>query len=84
MRYRDAPEPTLNIAAVERQEAERESWRRGWDLNPRVEVLQTSPLDLLGTAPWDFQYSKIGHCRLSVGAQLIPYLISAQELPPRA
>jgi hypothetical protein len=56
MWYRDAPEPTLNIAAVERQEAERESWRRGWDLNPRVEVLQTSPLDLLGTAPWDCQY----------------------------
>src|SRR5713101_4034880 len=26
-------------------------WRRGWDSNPRMEVLQTSPLGLLGTAP---------------------------------
>ncbi len=26
-------------------------WRRGWELNPRMEVLQTSPLGLLGTAP---------------------------------
>ena len=26
-------------------------WRRGWDLNPRMEVLQTSPLGHLGTAP---------------------------------
>ena len=26
-------------------------WRRGWDSNPRMEVLQTSPLDHLGTAP---------------------------------
>src|SRR6267378_4117465 len=28
-----------------------ENWRRGWDLNPRVMVLQTIPLDHLGTAP---------------------------------
>ena len=28
-----------------------ESWRRGWDSNPRMEVLQTSPLGHLGTAP---------------------------------
>src|SRR6202167_5975244 len=40
----------------ERRHAERKSWRRGWDLNPRVEVLQTSPLNHLGTAPSDFQY----------------------------
>jgi hypothetical protein len=26
-------------------------WRRGWELNPRMEVLQTSPLGHLGTAP---------------------------------
>src|ERR1700756_2240225 len=26
-------------------------WRRGWDSNPRMEVLQTSPLGHLGTAP---------------------------------
>ncbi len=35
------------------------SWRRGWDLNPRMEVLQTSPLGLLGTAPGRIQYSQI-------------------------
>jgi len=29
----------------------REIWRRGWDSNPRMEVLQTSPLGHLGTAP---------------------------------
>ena len=29
----------------------RENWRRGWDSNPRMEVLQTSPLGHLGTAP---------------------------------
>ena len=28
-----------------------EVWRRGWDSNPRMEVLQTSPLGHLGTAP---------------------------------
>jgi hypothetical protein len=28
-----------------------EIWRRGWDSNPRMEVLQTSPLGHLGTAP---------------------------------
>jgi hypothetical protein len=33
-------------------------WRRGWDLNPRMEVLQTSPLDLLGTAPQSNEYSE--------------------------
>src|SRR5260370_33825973 len=27
------------------------NWRRGWDLNPRVMVWQTIPLDHLGTAP---------------------------------
>jgi len=26
-------------------------WRRGWESNPRMEVLQTSPLGHLGTAP---------------------------------
>ena len=31
-------------------------WRRGWDSNPRMEVLQTSPLGLLGTAPNARQY----------------------------
>src|SRR5438309_3377238 len=31
-------------------------WRRGWDSNPRMEVLQTSPLGLLGTAPNVRQY----------------------------
>src|SRR2546427_9897014 len=36
------------------------AWRRGWDLNPRMEVLQTSPLGLLGTAPRCSQYSEIG------------------------
>jgi len=36
-----------------------EIWRRGWDSNPRVEVLQTSPLNHLGTAPSDFKYSEI-------------------------
>src|SRR5579862_230717 len=29
----------------------RNVWRRGWDSNPRMEVLQTSPLGHLGTAP---------------------------------
>jgi hypothetical protein len=33
-------------------------WRRGWDSNPRMEVLQTSPLGLLGTAPNVRQYSE--------------------------
>src|SRR3990167_1897143 len=33
-------------------------WRRGWDSNPRMEVLQTSPLGHLGTAPC-LQYSEI-------------------------
>src|SRR6266513_2761792 len=28
------------------------TWRRGWDSNPRMEVLQTSPLGRLGTAPF--------------------------------
>jgi hypothetical protein len=31
--------------------SEMECWRRGSDLNRRMEVLQTSPLGLLGTAP---------------------------------
>ncbi len=35
-----------------------ENWRRGWDLNPRMEVLQTSPLNLLGTAPLVTEYSE--------------------------
>lgn len=35
-----------------------ETWRRGWDLNPRVEVLQTSPLNLLGTAPSETEYTE--------------------------
>ncbi len=34
-----------------RQDGWPQTWRRGWDLNPRMEVLQTSPLGLLGTAP---------------------------------
>ena len=38
----------------------RKRWRRGWDLNPRMEVLQTSPLGLLGTAPDGIQYNGIG------------------------
>jgi hypothetical protein len=29
----------------------RENWRRGWDSNPRIKVLQTFPLGHLGTAP---------------------------------
>ncbi len=29
----------------------REKWRRGWDSNPRIKVLQTFPLGHLGTAP---------------------------------
>ena len=29
----------------------RKLWRRGWESNPRMEVLQTSPLGHLGTAP---------------------------------
>src|SRR5215475_5443242 len=33
-------------------------WRRGWDSNPRMEVLQTSPLGRLGTAP-DFPVYQI-------------------------
>src|SRR5438270_635187 len=35
-------------------------WRRGWDSNPRMEVLQTSPLGLLGTAPDVRQYIENG------------------------
>src|SRR5271155_4701100 len=37
--------------AVPGEKTERKIWRRGWDSNPRMEVLQTSPLGLLGTAP---------------------------------
>jgi hypothetical protein len=33
------------------QKAAKRVWRRGWDSNPRMEVLQTSPLGHLGTAP---------------------------------
>src|SRR5271168_881183 len=36
----------------------RKGWRRGWESNPRMEVLQTSPLNHLGTAPHHFQFSK--------------------------
>ena len=43
-----APTPYLAFAGKE--------WRRGWDSNPRMEVLQTSPLGLLGTAPNVRQY----------------------------
>lgn len=44
-------------------------WRRGWDSNPRMEVLQTSPLGLLGTAPTQCsQYIQNG-LTMSVGAQ---------------
>src|SRR5579864_6137074 len=42
------------------------SWRRGWDSNPRMEVLQTSPLGLLGTAPNARQYIEKQR-RMSVG-----------------
>jgi hypothetical protein len=45
--------------------SEMESWRRGWDSNPRMEVLQTSPLGLLGTAPEPVSISKSdGVCQL--------------------
>src|SRR5579862_5141019 len=37
--------------AVHGMNLQRKLWRRGWDSNPRMEVLQTSPLGLLGTAP---------------------------------
>ena len=36
--------------STERKQS-RQIWRRGSDLNRRMEVLQTSPLGLLGTAP---------------------------------
>src|SRR2546421_8978064 len=36
----------------------RKAWRRGWDSNPRMEVLQTSPLGHLGTAPRIFSIAK--------------------------
>ena len=35
-----------------------ESWRRGWESNPRMEVLQTSPLGHLGTAPRSISITK--------------------------
>ena len=41
-RYTEKPKPST---------AKGKFWRRGWELNPRMEVLQTSPLGLLGTAP---------------------------------
>ena len=37
--------------AMNEHKTQGQFWRRGWDLNPRMEVLQTSPLGLLGTAP---------------------------------
>jgi len=47
--------PKLGILAKKRKlqstDSKREAWRRGWDSNPRMEVLQTSPLGHLGTAP---------------------------------
>ena len=36
-----------------------ENWRRGWDSNPRMEVLQTSPLGRLGTAPNPYYGSQL-------------------------
>ena len=48
--------------------SEMECWRRGWDLNPRMEVLQTSPLGLLGTAPKSTEYSETA-IHLSVTSQ---------------
>ena len=56
-------EPEACNAAWQRQRMTTDCWmiwRRGWDLNPRMEVLQTSPLGLLGTAPGESQYSGIG------------------------
>jgi hypothetical protein len=41
--------PQLTLSEVD-------CWRRGWDSNPRMEVLQTSPLGLLGTAPGARKY----------------------------
>src|SRR5579885_3386648 len=50
---RRAKRPTIH-------EILRGSWRRGWDSNPRMEVLQTSPLGQLGTAPNAGQYIQNG------------------------
>src|ERR1700679_1806292 len=38
------------------------AWRRGWESNPRMEVLQTSPLGHLGTAPRSISITKLA-CR---------------------
>src|SRR5712692_969709 len=41
----------LTAESPDLREENQEAWRRGWDSNPRMEVLQTSPLGHLGTAP---------------------------------
>ncbi len=36
----------VGVAMVKKSETERKGWRRGWESNPRIKVLQTSPLPL--------------------------------------
>jgi hypothetical protein len=52
-RFSDLRRSEKNAArlAVLASESYLRKWRRGWDSNPRMEVLQTSPLGHLGTAP---------------------------------
>ena len=44
-------------------------WRRGWESNPRMEVLQTSPLGLLGTAPFRMPYKYLGRTNINTAAR---------------
>src|SRR6266481_805730 len=39
------------LDSVRRNLCAKDDWRRGWDSNPRMMVLQTIPLGHLGTAP---------------------------------
>ena len=51
------PSGVAPVAIAPRSRDNHRRWRRGWELNPRIEVLQTSPLGLLGTAPLECQYN---------------------------
>src|SRR5579863_6489091 len=60
-------------------------WRRGWDSNPRMEVLQTSPLGLLGTAPAPVSIAKTsGACQSGHASQKAFYLRNERIKPRRS
>ena len=48
---RSEQEPAKDLSVFIPGKCRGRIWRRGWESNPRMEVLQTSPLGHLGTAP---------------------------------